>query len=237
MKTSRTFAIVLRRQSLREADRLVTLLTPQSGKLKVLARGVRKPKARWTGFIEPLTWGQFFLAQGAKYPVLTSVALKKQFSFPADFLKTQTAGFFAALAEHFTAEHHRDLAVYFLLLRALSALAIWPENKIFFIKAGFILKLLHHAGFHPDLYFCSRCRKKISSPRIFYVERGLVCGKCASGILKTIRISSDFLKLWRFLKEKPFIEIKKLSVSLNLQKQLRVFLRELLLHYDFKHSF
>ena len=64
-----TQAIMLRRVDMGEADRLLTILTPARGKMKVMAKGVRKLTSRKTGHVELFTRVQFVLAQGHTFDV------------------------------------------------------------------------------------------------------------------------------------------------------------------------
>jgi recombinational DNA repair protein (RecF pathway) len=64
----RTEAIVLRRSDLGEADRLLTLYTPEWGKLRVIAKGVRKPTSRKSGHVELFTHSRLLIARGRNLP-------------------------------------------------------------------------------------------------------------------------------------------------------------------------
>ncbi|MDP2948050.1 MAG: DNA repair protein RecO, partial [Chloroflexota bacterium] len=67
----KTEAIVLRQRKLGEADKIVTLYTPNYGKLDAVAKGVRRPKSRLGGHLEVLTHVMVMLAQGRNLDVVT----------------------------------------------------------------------------------------------------------------------------------------------------------------------
>ena len=66
----RTEAVVLRRQDLGEADRLLTVYSLDRGKLKVVAKGVRRPTSRKAGHLEPFTRVKLLLARGRELDII-----------------------------------------------------------------------------------------------------------------------------------------------------------------------
>ncbi|MFQ5886561.1 MAG: DNA repair protein RecO, partial [Anaerolineae bacterium] len=67
----RAEAIVLRRMNLGEADRLLTLYTPEWGKIRVVAKGVRKPTSRKAGHLELFTHSRLLIAKGRSLDIVT----------------------------------------------------------------------------------------------------------------------------------------------------------------------
>lgn len=70
-RTYRTRAIVLKRRDQGEADRVLTVFTPNMGKRTVMARGVRKTASRKAGHLEPFTYTALLMAQGKTWDVVT----------------------------------------------------------------------------------------------------------------------------------------------------------------------
>ena len=70
-RTYRAEAIVLKTLDLGEADRILTLLTRHFGKVKVVAKGIRRPTSRLAGYAEPLSHATYQLARGRELDVLT----------------------------------------------------------------------------------------------------------------------------------------------------------------------
>src|SRR4051794_41913211 len=71
-----TEAIVLSRFELGEADRVLTLLTPHDGKLKAIAKGVRRPRSRLGGAVEPFAEVQLGLARARTFDFVTSASVR-----------------------------------------------------------------------------------------------------------------------------------------------------------------
>ena len=70
-RTYRTEAIVMRRKDIGEADRILTLLTPGRGKLRAIAKGIRKPRSRKAGHLELFTRSKLLLASGRDLDIIT----------------------------------------------------------------------------------------------------------------------------------------------------------------------
>ena len=73
--TFKTRAIVLAHLDLGEADRIITLLTPEDGKIRAIAKGVRRPRSRIGGSVEPFAELDLVLARGRSLDVVTQVGV------------------------------------------------------------------------------------------------------------------------------------------------------------------
>jgi DNA repair protein RecO (recombination protein O) len=88
-----TDAIVLSRFDFGEADRILTLLTPELGKIKAIAKGIRRPTSRIGGALEPLAELRVQLAKGRTFDVVTQVTMRHTWLGLRDRLEvTATAG-------------------------------------------------------------------------------------------------------------------------------------------------
>ncbi len=115
-RTYRTDAIVLRRADFGEADRLLTVFTPHRGKLKLIAKGARKPTSRKSGHVELFSLGQFFVAVGRELDIVTQAETTESFlPLREDLLRTTYAYYLAELADAFTAERDENRPLFELL--------------------------------------------------------------------------------------------------------------------------
>lgn len=80
MRTLRVDGIILKRQNVGEADRILTVLTKELGKIQVKAKGVRKITSKRASHIEPLNLCSLSLYKGQSLPVLTEVISVENFS-------------------------------------------------------------------------------------------------------------------------------------------------------------
>src|SRR5207237_3316586 len=114
-----TDAIVLSRFELGEADRVLTVLTPEYGKLKIIAKGVRRQTSRLGGSLEPFAELRLALARGRTFDVVTQVeVIHPWLRMRDDLVSFGTAEYLAELADGTLEERHASEAVYVLLKRA-----------------------------------------------------------------------------------------------------------------------
>src|SRR3954469_21268826 len=118
-----TDAIVLSRFDYGEADRILTLITPGSGKVKTIAKGIRRPTSRIGGSVEPFAELRLALAHGRTFDVITQVEVVHPWLRMRDNLVSfGTASYLAELADGTLEERHASETVYLLLKRAYELL-------------------------------------------------------------------------------------------------------------------
>jgi DNA repair protein RecO (recombination protein O) len=194
-------AIVLRRTSFGETDRIVTLFTRERGKISAIAKGARKPISRLSGPTEVLTHGKFQLAIGQNLDVVTQVDVKD--SFPrihADLRRIAHATYLVELAGSMIEEQEANPRAFDLLLSALYLLE--RQNDPEKITHMFELQFMGLMGYEPTLDRCVRCRHPIEaegeanfSPSL----GGTVCPECGSLPEDAMLISHETLVIMRLL--------------------------------------
>ena len=107
---------MLRGIDLGEADRVLTVLTPHLGKLKVIAKGIRRPRSRIGGGLEPLGDVDLVLAMGRTFDVVTQSAVRDPHLGLRDDLHATAAGWYLVeLADRFCEERAESAAAFDLL--------------------------------------------------------------------------------------------------------------------------
>lgn len=152
MKQIVSQAIILSRTDYGEADRILTLLTPDQGKLRLLAKGVRRVKSKLAGGIELFSVSIITFVKGrGDIGTLVSTRLVKHYRHIVQDLPRTMLGYeLIKLINKTTAEEPE--AAYFLLLQqafaALDDTAILPDIIDFWFSA----QLLQLAGHAPNLH-------------------------------------------------------------------------------------
>src|ERR1035437_3613276 len=124
-----TDAIVLSRFDYGEADRIMTLFTPAHGKLKAIAKGVRRPTSRIGGALEPMAELKVALARGRTFDVVTQVEVTHAWlRLRATLESAATAWYLAELADRSIEERHETEGLYALLRRAYELLDAGMES-------------------------------------------------------------------------------------------------------------
>ncbi len=208
---------MLRGLDLGEADRVLTVLTPHLGKLRVIAKGVRRPRSRIGGGLEPLGQVDLVLAVGRTFDVVTqSQLLDPHLGLRADLHATAAAWYLAELADRFCEERAESAAAYALLGEGLTGLDAAPSVAARDgIARAFELHLLDAMGYRPELRACIECGAEIGPGRNLYasVAGGVVGPECGHGALSAVAISPAALKAMRHFQRVPLEEAARLSMS------------------------
>jgi DNA repair protein RecO (recombination protein O) len=222
----KTEAIVLKRTNLGEADNIITLYTPNLGKIRAVAKGVRRPKSKLGGHLDLLTQSSLLLAQGHNLDIITqSQTIESFLPMRNDLWRTSCAIYMAELADQFTAEQVENYPVYRLLQTTLLWLCEADSNEL--ILRYFELHLLSHLGYQPELYQCLNCRSALSPERNFFSASsgGVICSNCTRNEQLVRPISADAIKVMRFLLKNDFISVSRLLVSPDLARELEQLMR------------
>ena len=226
-----TDAIVLSRFDLGEADRVLTLITPAGGKLKAIAKGIRRPTSRLGGSLEPFAELTVALARGRTFDVVTQVSVGHAWLRLRDDLESAaTAWYLAELADRSLEERHAAEPLYALLRRAYELLdaGMAPGR----VARWFEMHLLDELGVRPEVDRCVECDRVLESEdRFRWVPPvgGVVCERCPGPPHDRTGLTLEALKL---LKAYQRLDIEALaglrlasSVEADVEAALREFVR------------
>ena len=196
----KTEGIVLRETEYKDADKLLTVLTREHGKITVKARGVKSGRSRSKAACQLLTYSEFTLLEKQGRYVITEAVPKEMFSeLRTDIELLYLASYFAQVAEAVAQEEDASPELLSLLLNALYALAkLKKPQKL--VKAVFELRLACIAGFLPDLRGCAVCGNP--SPDRFNITQGVLqCASCGNESTAGIRmpVSPGTLEAMRYI--------------------------------------
>lgn len=147
--------IVLRTHKLGESDRIVSILTRQRGKVRAVAKGVRKTKSRFGARLEPPTHVSLLFYEGRELDIVTQAETLDHFRVLRDDLDRLTrAVSMLEVAEQLGLEGEGNEPLFQMLLGALRALA---DGNMPLVVPGFFLKVLALEGFRPMVEACIEC--------------------------------------------------------------------------------
>ena len=158
MSLFRDRGVVLRTYRLGEADRIVVFLTERHGKVRAVAKGVRRTTSKFGARLEPLTHVDLLLWQGrSDLDIVNQVEIIQSFRPVREDLGRVTCGLAALeVADQLAQERHPDPRLYSMLVGALTALAE-PDNDPTLLAPSFFLKALVLEGAGPVLDECASC--------------------------------------------------------------------------------
>jgi len=171
--------VVLRTAKLGEADKIVTVMTQGAGKIRAVAKGIRKTTSRFGGRLEPFIHVNLVCYRGrGALDTITQVDIIAAHRAVRDDLGLFASGeSMLEAVDKVAEEHERNTRLALLLLSGLRALEERPSDPSS-TADSFLLKLLSLSGFHPNLTACAICGK--SNPGLFDAgQGGAVCADCA----------------------------------------------------------
>jgi DNA repair protein RecO (recombination protein O) len=223
-----TDAIVLSRFELGEADRVLTLLTPEIGKLKAIAKGIRRPSSRLGGSLEPFAELRVNLARGRTFDVVTGVAVGRAFLRLRDSLESAaTAWYLAELAERSVEERSAAEPVYLLLRRAYELLdaGMAPDR----VARWYEMRLADELGMRPEVDRCTECDRMLDSDgRFRWVPPlgGVLCDRCPGPPHDRTGLSLDALKLLKAYQRLDVEALAALRLPLGVEREVEAALRD-----------
>lgn len=175
--------MVLRVTKLGEADRIVTLLTKRTGRVRAVAKGVRRTKSRFGARLEPFSHVDLQLYAGRNLDVVNQAESLDAFgsAITADYRRYTAATVLVETSERLTAEEREpSLRLYLLLVSALRALAQTERDPSLVLDA-FLLRAMGLAGWAPALSECARCGRPGPHGAFHVASGGMLCANCRSG--------------------------------------------------------
>ncbi|MBI3360749.1 MAG: DNA repair protein RecO [Chloroflexi bacterium] len=209
----RTEAIVLRRRDFGEADRLLTLYTPERGKMNALAKGARKPTSRKAGHVELYIRSELLLAQGRDLDIVTQAETVDSYRpLREDLLRTSYASYCVELLDKFTVENVENQPLYELLGAALGWICTARDLQL--TTRYYELQLLSLVGYQPELYRCVSRGEVIQAEDQFFsvADGGVLCPACGPQRPGAVPISQAALKLMRYFQSNSYDRVAALNV-------------------------
>ena len=176
----RDTGVVLRVQKLGEADRIITMLTSRHGKIRSVAKGVRRTKSRWGARLEPFNHVDVQCYTGRSLDIVTQAQTVDAFGagIVGDYGRYTAACAILETADRIVAEEGEPaLRVYLLLVGALRALADRERDSSLVLDA-FLLRAMSYAGWAPAINDCARCAEPGPHPAFNVAAGGAVCPSC-----------------------------------------------------------
>jgi DNA repair protein RecO (recombination protein O) len=179
MKLYRDTGVVLRTYRLGEADRIVVLMTAEHGKVRAVAKGVRKGKSRFGGRLEPISHVSLLLYEGRQLDVVNQAeSIDHLRAVREDLDRLTRAMALLEVVDQIAQEREANPRLYQMLVGALRSLAARPAPLL---VPAFYWKVLALEGMRPQLDTCVSCGS--SEPLVAFDvgEGGALCRTCRRG--------------------------------------------------------
>jgi DNA repair protein RecO (recombination protein O) len=215
--------IILNKKNVGETDRIYTLYTLEMGRIRILAKSVRLPKAKLAPFLEPLTQVEIFLAKTKGLGKITGAIVVNNFShLKADLEATSQALFVLRIMEKMIREQEEDEKIFTLLQEYLEALEKLSgeeeegnELKKNILTLGFLFKFFGELGYQLEVEKCVKCGKKLQSQENYFSASlgGVLGGECARAEKLKLKMNDDSIKFIRIFLKNKIANLVKLNAS------------------------
>ena len=242
MSTSRNYqtkGIILKQTKLGEFDKIITIYTPEFGKLKAVAKGACRPKSKLGGNVEPLTYSLMLLAKGRNLDIVTqSQTINGFLSLKSDLWPMACGFYILELIDSFTVEGGDNRPLFDLLLDTLDQLSEPNSNET--LLRYFELHLLHHLGYRPQLRRCVSCNSPLKPVVNFFSpsKGGFLCPNCISEenydyeqieaipLTPSLPFSVRSLKVLRLWQNCDYATARRVTINPELSAELERVLQE-----------
>ena len=197
--TYKTEAIIVKRINLGEADRIVTALTKDYGKIRFVAKGVRRTKSKLSGSTEPFYKSILVISKGKNLDILSSAEVIKTFLSPKPSLtEIKTVNYMAEIIDKIVPDYVEEPDLFNILEGSLLLL---PNSSL--AKLAFESRFYQHSGVFPLIDKCVKCGDIPEKPYFSYSANGVLCESCKRDFYDAVPIKKKTLEYWTKVSETP----------------------------------
>ncbi len=177
--THATDGLVIREQAYNDTDKLLTILTPEYGRVRVMAKGARRTGSRLMAPCQLFAWGNFELStKGDLHWVREASLAESFFGLRVDLQRLTLATYFCDIAYEASGENSPAADILPVILNTFYALAHGRASDAI-IKGAYELRIAAMSGYCPDLSACSVCGSVDAEGMYLDVMGGcLICADC-----------------------------------------------------------
>ena len=238
MKTVKTKGIIIAEKIMSDFDKILTILTPNMGKIECVAKGARRPKSLLMAGTQFLCFGEYMLYKGSEnYSMNSCETIELFYNIRTDLDKLNYAVYLTKIINDVTTENQNNYKVLQLYLNTLYVISN-TDKDLEFIVSIFRLRLLSIIGYRPEIRECKTCGAKEDITKFSIKDNGFkcsACGKLDTGAIDmdettkdAIRyiISADAKKIYSFqIPQKSIEELKiisKIYLTEKLEKEYKL---------------
>ncbi|HLV08654.1 MAG TPA: DNA repair protein RecO [Halanaerobiales bacterium] len=235
MTVFNTEAIVLKQFELGEADKIITFYTKDRGKIRAVARGVRKTNSRISGLVLPFSYNLVTFYRGRSLDRINEI--KNIFPFSSlreDLTMMAYCSFLAELIDKIGLEDSPNQKLFSLLLASFHHFINVNREKYDYIELVFKVHLLILLGLKPGILNCVSCGKdyKLRKINLFSISQGgIICAECFSQNEAVEKISGEVLKVLEMIYKSGLRPFDNLKISSKAFKELDGLINSFLLFY------
>jgi DNA repair protein RecO (recombination protein O) len=227
-RSFRAEAVVLRHSDWGESDRMLTLYTRQMGKVRAIAKGVRKVRSRKSGHLEPFTRVNLQLARGRDLFIVTQAeAIDTYLGLRDNLVRLGYASYIVELLDRFTYDEDENPSLFRLLTDTL--MRLHQESDPVLAIRYYEIRLLDQLGYRPELFRCVKCDAEIRPEDQYFsaAQGGVVCPRCGSSTPEARAVSMRALKYLRHFQRSAYEQARRVNLTPGINREME----QLMQHY------
>jgi len=244
----RTKGFVLSKYDAREADQIFDIYTEDFGKLKILAKAIRKIKSKLRPGTELFYLSKVEFIQGRTFKTLTdAVVIEKFKNIRNDFEKLKIAYQIIEVSKSLIKGQEKDEKIFNLLNETFNKL---NNCSLFIVHCSliyyyFLWNLISILGYRIDLYNCAFCQKKLLPQKLYFSlkEKGIICPQCLSPEVPLSgtetgkkEVSPEVIKILRIFLKKDWPTLLRLKIDEPYKKSLKSISEDYLFYLEEKNQ-
>ena len=199
MGVIKTKGIILAQNNMGDNDKMVTLLTPDLGKIGCAAKGARRPKSALMSGTQFLCFGEFLIYKGVNsYSINSCEPIEIFYNIRLDVDKLKCAAEIAKIVNDVTDENQNTYKILQLTLNTIYMISE-SDKDLNLILSIFKLRLLSIIGFRPIIEKCASCNEKEKLNYFSLRDNGLKCTPCAKSDKSAIKLSDTTVKAIKYI--------------------------------------
>lgn len=232
MKQIKVNGVILVENNMGDFDKMLTMLTPNLGKIGCSARGARRPKSLLLAGTQFLCFGEYLLYKsGDNYSINSCETIEMFYNIRTDLDKLTYATYITKIVNDVTTENQNSYHTLKLFLNTLFAIS--ETNKdLDFITTVFKLRLLKILGFLPNIKECVGCKSKENMTHFSFKDNGFKCSSCSRQDTGAVVIAeptqnaiqyimlADAKKIFSFQLSERYIKELELVANIYLNEKL-----------------
>lgn len=238
MKTVKTKGIIIAEKIMSDFDKMLTILTPNMGKIECVAKGSRRPKSLLMAGTQFLCFGDYMLYKGGEnYSMNSCETIELFYNIRTDLDKLKYAVYITKIINDVTTENQNNYKILQLYLNTLYVISN-TDKDLEFVTSIFRIRLLSIIGYRPEIEECKTCKEKENLTKFSIRDNGFkctACGKQDKGAIDMSETTKDAIryiilseakKIYSFQVPKESIEelkiISKLYLTEKLEKEYKM---------------
>lgn len=218
----KTKGIVILESNMGDFDKMVTILTPNIGKVGCAARGARRPKSSLMAGTQFLSFSDFILYNSpSSYSINSCDTIEVFYNIRNDLEKLNYASFITRIIYDVTDENQYTYNILQLLLNTLYMVSE-SDKDLDFILSVFELRLMVYLGYSPQLSKCTNCGTTENISHFSIHNSGYECSSCARIDKSAIKINSDTFNALKYIVSAPAKKIFSFNISEESKRELKL---------------